>query len=730
MAGAIDESTLRTIDDGRTALGEILSSAQSELRKIFLVFALGFAGSFYALREWVFPYLKSIALPVKEGASVNALTAMDVVLLQTKVAMFCGILIAIPAVLYVSREMLRARGWLPKNPLSLWQFIPLVLGAVGLFIAGIAYAHFLFFPMLFDFLVSNANQSGLAPHYSFVMWFRFLVLISLGMGLAAELPLFMVLLSYSEIVPYQTFREKWRHAVVGIYVCGAVFTPPDPFTQIMWATPILGLYVFSLLLTRFIITLKYSSEEFGLARFALRQWNVVLGSMLLTTVAVYQLFASGYGARANAVLQGQSYVEVPALPRIEAIVPLPRGIALIAVGVLVALVVGVAVYLTRLFQTVDPAEMRYAPAPASAGDPETMDIERLDADSIAVTPPELFGSMSEDEALEHASRAMNRGNPEKAEAILDRFDSVEQQSTEDGDTTTAKETGGDVGDVITGTTTGVVNSFTENDQTEDDIGGYFYDIQFVLSSLTSKVFRIIGVFVVVMAAVFTAMYKGGLKLLKQDFLSRLPENVPKKDVSVATLHPVEGLIFDVKMAVVAGIVATLPVLLYYMWPALKERGIVSSRGGSRGAVFMWTVSSLIALIIGSIIGYTIIAPTVISWLANDAIQADMLIKYRISAAGWLVFFTTVGIGLLATIPTTLVYLHRSGFVPFSVLSRRWREAVILIIGVIAVAAPGGAFGMLLFSLPVVGAYLLGLIILWVYTLGGRRVSPFRKSRQL
>ncbi len=733
MSGAIDESTLRTIDDGRAAAGEILSDAQTELQKIFIVFALGFAGSFYILRLWVFPYLKDRTV-ANTDATLNALTAFDVVLLQTKVAMIGGILIALPVVLYVSRETLRDRGWLPDAPLSRWQIVALFLGVSGFFFGGLLYAHSFFLPLLFDFLISNAQQSGLAPHYSFVKWFRFLMLITIGMGLAAELPLFMVLLSYADIVPYQTFRDKWRHAVVGIYVCGAIFTPPDPFTQIMWGTPLLFLYVFSLLLTRFILTIKYSSDEFGLARFAAQKWNIILGSMLLTGVIAYQAVAGGYGALASTYLTAYG---LPALPRIEWFVPLGREPTIIAFGATIALIAGIGVYLMQLFKAVDPTDPRYTPAPASTGDPEEVDLSRLDADSIAVAPPEMFTSMTEDEALKHASQAMDGGNPAKAEAILDRFDAT-QEPSDGGDpnatdesaqeTATAEESGNDVGDVITGTTTGVVNSFTDEERTDNDIGGYFYDVQFILSSLTSKAFRIIALFVVVMGGVFTVMYRGGLGALKNDFLRRLPEAVQPDQVDVVPLHPVEGLIFNVKISAIAGIVTILPLVLYYTWPALKERGFVARDGGNRGIVFMWTATSLIALVVGTIIGYAVVAPTIISWLAYDAIQAEMLIKYRISAAGWLVFFTTIGVGLLATVPTSLVFLHRSGFVPFSVSYGRWREAVVIIIGVIAVAAPGGVFGMLLFSLPVVGAYLLGLVLLWVYTFGGRRVSPFRKSR--
>lgn len=749
MASAIDESTLRTVDNGRAALGEILSSAQSELRKVFLVFLSGFLLSFYVFKYYGIPFLKQQAL--SGPATVNAITAFDVILLQTKVALIGGAIVGILGLLYVSRDTLRERGMLPEAPLSRWQIAVLVIFASLLFTGGLLYSFFVFFPMLFDFLASNTLKAGLQPHYSIVNWVRFLALLAIGMGLAAELPLIMMTLSYARIVPYETFRDKWRHAVVIIFVLGALFSPPDPFTQIMWSIPLLFLYVLSLLLTRFILTIKYSSDEVGLIQIAYQNGHIILGSMLLTGASAYKAVTLGYGARVSAYLQQYG---VPPLPSLEWLFAMNKPYATIAFGATIALIVGFAVFIIQLFRTVDPTDTRYgsASAPASTGDPSALDLSRLDADSIAVAPDEAFAAMTEDEALEHAGAAMEADNPEKAQAILDRFDAAQDVAgagaaqagagaAAPNDTSGGGAAGdpappsdeqddSDVGGVVTQTTTGMLNSFTDDERSEDDIGGYFYDIQFILGSLTSKMFRIIAVFVIVMGGVFTALYKGGLGVLKRDFLSRLPAGVSAGEVDVVPLHPVEGLVFQVKLAAVLGIAVTLPMILYYAWPALNKRGIgvSSASGGSRGLLFAWTFTSLIALLAGSIIGYAVVAPSVISWLAYDAIQADMLLKYQIKAAGWLVFFTTIGIGLLATIPTTLFFLHRGGFVPFRLLSKHWREVVVGIVSVISVAAPGGVFGMLLFSFPVVGAYLLGLALLWVYTLGGRRKGPLTKSK--
>ncbi|MFC6964187.1 twin-arginine translocase subunit TatC [Halocatena marina] len=635
--------------------------------------------------------------------------------------------------------------------MSRWKLVVLGLTVLLLFLAGMAYSYYLFFPLLFEFLSSNTAQSGLEAHYSFVSWFRFLALLSLAIGSAAELPLVMSLLTYTEVVRYEIFRDKWRYAVVIIFVLGALFSPPDPFTQILMAIPLLSLYVFSLFLSRFVITIKYSSDEFGLPLIAYKNGHIILSSALLTGMLAYQGVVLGYGARANAYLQQLPY-NAPELPSVEWLFALPREPATIVFGVTIGSFVAAVVFLIQLFRTIDPTDS--GPSPASTGDPSSLDLSRLDANSIAVAPAEAFTAMTEDEALGHAGAAMDANDPEKAQAILNRFDAAQEYSgnpTEAGAAAVNDSGHGgtpanrppapqpgpnesaesNAGDVVTETTTGMVNAFTDNERSEDDIGGYFYDIQFILGSLTSKMFRIVGLFMLVMGVIFTALYKGGLTILKEDFLSRLPAGVRADQVGVVALHPVEALVFDVKLAAVIALATTLPAILYYAWPALAERGLVGSRaGGGRGILFMWSFTSLIVLLAGSVLGYAVVAPTIISWLAYDAIQANMLIKYQINSAGWLVFFTTIGIGLLATIPTTLLFLHRGGFLPYRLIIKHWREAVVIIIGVIAVAAPGGVFGMLIFSLPVVGAYLIGLILLWLYTFGGRRHGPLTKSRRV
>ncbi len=172
--------------------------------------------------------------------------------------------------------------------------------ALSLFMAGVIYAYNIFFPYAFGFLAKNAVSAGIKPSYGITEFTEFMALLTLSFGLAAQLPLLMGVLSYTEIVPYETFRDKWRHAVVGIVVFGALFSPPDPFTQVMWAMPMVVLYVFSLGLAKVVTNVrrrgaaKYAGTGTTHMKRRLLQFGGVLAVVALGTTAAVNQGGFGY----------------------------------------------------------------------------------------------------------------------------------------------------------------------------------------------------------------------------------------------------------------------------------------------------------------------------------------------------------------------------------------------------------------------------------------------------
>jgi sec-independent protein translocase protein TatC len=924
VSGAIDEDVVRTVDSGRETLGAMLSAAQSHLQKVFLVFVAGLMLTIWGLRAFVWNRMQT-DLHTNPNIQVVAVTPFDVILLQVKIGLVVGVLVSVPFLLYYARDGLRERDlWLPDRvELSRLKIAVLVLVSVLLLLGGAAYAYLLFFPLMLNFLASNAVQAGFEPTYSIVLWAQFIFLLTISFGLAAQLPLVMSGLAYAEIVPYETFRDKWKYAVVGIFVFGALFSPPDPFTQIMWAVPLLLLYGLSLSLARFVVTARVSSERIGFGSLARRRWNLLAGAAVVAGGLVYYVGQGAFAGRYDPTLGRLPAPIRPGLFAREAVLGVPVEYVLagaaVGVGLLAATVVLTVLLFRELEDLPSPAErargVRAGDAsPASAGAPEEFPFEGMTASAVReAVPAEAFAALTEDEALAEARRALHEeDDPDKAEAILDRFDEVTAEREAASDSTgeaSADAAGADTGSAPAGTWAvgasgplgalsvgrdrvnwtdrfgqawnvlvgvvvlalvaaylgvageylpagtlapvadltglsaewaallaggvvgvalaallagglavswayragtdpagvdlstltaeevrtapsraffgmtdedadavaaraiaeddrekaratldrfdevlaereraekrrrhgpdgddegagegvfgrtgaGMANAFTEDEVDEDDIGGYYYDLAFIFESLTSKAFRLVGLFMLVLAGTFVFLYQGGIGALKNTFYDQLPASVSPESVNLVTLHPVEALIFEIKVSTIVAGVATLPLLLYYAWPALKERGFAR---GDRNVLVTWAGSLFVGLLVGSVLGFLVIAPTIISWLAADVARADMIIAYRINNFGWLVFFTTVGVGLLLDVPVTMFLFHRGGLVPYRVMRDRWREVTIAVLAVAALASPQGVFTMFLFGIPLMTAYGIGLGILRVYVaLGGKGGRP-------
>ena len=716
MAAALDEDTAHTLASGRDAIGAMLSTAQRELQKVFMIFVVGFLGTFWALRVWIWEWLRAMTISqmdeeIAAETVIIVTTPFEVILLQAKIGILIGILISIPALVFLSRRELKTRGRWPDIPMSRPRIALLATLSSILFVGGVVYAYRLFFPIMFDFLATQAISVGVAPTYGIVAWTEFLILLTLSFGLAAQLPLAMTALSYVGVVQYETFRDKWKWAVVGIFAFGALFSPPDPFTQIMWAAPLVVLYAFSLALAKIATNISRAGEAGvpvgpggGLKRGLLKLAGIGLVLLLITAAAIE--------AGLLYVLYGDlrpflpTYIQPTEPVGVQVFVDtyglwgsVLVGLITAAIGLTVA-ILGYALVVLR--RPVHP--------PLNPSDPSQIDIARLSLEQVRTVPDAVFEAMDEDDAVEYAQAALDDGDPDRAQLIFARFDEVEQDD-EDAETTDTEAPG-----VVEDTATGVVSAFSE-DRDKDDIGGYIHDFRFIADTLKSRMLHMFVVFGIVLAGVFTFLYQGGLGYIKEDFITRMPDAVRPEEVSVIALHPVEVLIFIVKVSTLAAVLAVVPMLLYYAWPAMSELGWVA---GKRNIILKWCAGTILALAAGTALGYFIIAPAIMSYLVYDALQAGMIISYRINSFAWLIIFTTVGVGLLALIPFTMWMMYLGGMASYPAMRDRWREVTIAAFVFSAMFTPATVLTMFLVGIPVMIFYWVGLAGLWLVTIGGRR----------
>ena len=135
-------------------------------------------------------------------------------------------------------------------------FLPFLIATPLLFFAGGSMVYYIITPVAWEFFLSyqNINNSEvpiiLAPkmseYLSLIMRFIF------AFGLAFQLPIVITLLAKANLVTHTALKKFRKYAIVIAFLSAAFLTPPDPFSQISLALPIIVLYEISIYLAKII----------------------------------------------------------------------------------------------------------------------------------------------------------------------------------------------------------------------------------------------------------------------------------------------------------------------------------------------------------------------------------------------------------------------------------------------------------------------------------------------
>ena len=125
-------------------------------------------------------------------------------------------------------------------------FVPLACVA---FLAGILFAYFVMLPISIRFLLSFSSE-GMVPMITVNSYISFVGTLLLASGVVFELPLMMLFLTKMGIATPAFLIQKRRHAIVLILIVSAVLTPPDVFTQLIMAIPLIALYEIGIIVSR------------------------------------------------------------------------------------------------------------------------------------------------------------------------------------------------------------------------------------------------------------------------------------------------------------------------------------------------------------------------------------------------------------------------------------------------------------------------------------------------
>ena len=218
---------------------------------LVVVVLFPFAKDIYALLAQ--PLLR--VLPA--GSTMIATDVTGTFLVPLKVTLMAAFLIALPYVLW--------QAWAFVAP-GLYQHekrlvIPVLVSSCVFFALGMSFAYFFVFPVAFGFF-AGYTPAGVQMMTDIDKYLSFVLTMFIAFGLTFETPVVVVVLVRMRVVPLDKLKSIRPYVIVGAFVVGAVFTPPDVISQCLLAVPLWLLYELGLQLAR-LVTVPESEAAGG-----------------------------------------------------------------------------------------------------------------------------------------------------------------------------------------------------------------------------------------------------------------------------------------------------------------------------------------------------------------------------------------------------------------------------------------------------------------------------------
>ncbi len=164
--------------------------------------------------------------------------------LYVQIALIAGIVFAAPFIMYQVWLFIAPGLYSHEKRLA----IPFVFFTTAGFVLGGAFNHYVAFPFMMAFFGSfNTTELAFMPRLedTFGLYTKMLI----GMGIVFQMPTVVFFLAKMKLVTARFLGSNFKYAILIIFIAAAVITPTgDMMTQTIFAAPMLGLYILSILI--------------------------------------------------------------------------------------------------------------------------------------------------------------------------------------------------------------------------------------------------------------------------------------------------------------------------------------------------------------------------------------------------------------------------------------------------------------------------------------------------
>lgn len=206
-----------------------------------------FAGKIYS----------AVAQPVlnnlSSGGSMIATGVLSPFLTPFKMTIIFAIIVSMPIIIYQIWAFVAPGLYRSEKRIAM----PILCSAVVLFYIGCAFAFFVLFPILFEFLPKIAPK-GVVYMPDINSYLDIMVRLFFAFGIAFEIPVVVVILIVLGVTTAERLSALRPYVVIGLFVVGMLLTPPDPASQILLAIPMWLLFELGLIVGR---SLRHRKEN-------------------------------------------------------------------------------------------------------------------------------------------------------------------------------------------------------------------------------------------------------------------------------------------------------------------------------------------------------------------------------------------------------------------------------------------------------------------------------------
>lgn len=234
-------------EESDLAEGTLLShlvELRSRLIKIAASVIVLFA-AFIPFAQEIFSVVSQPLIDVLPGQQMIATAVASPLLTPFKLTFFVALFVAMPVILYQVWAFV-APGLYKKE--KHFAF-PLLASSILLFYAGVAFAYFVVFPLVFGFFTA-VTPEGVEMMTDISSYLDFITTIVLAFGIAFEVPIATVLIVWTGLTTPDKLGKARPYVFLMAFVVGMLLTPPDVISQTLLAVPVYLLFEAGIIMSR------------------------------------------------------------------------------------------------------------------------------------------------------------------------------------------------------------------------------------------------------------------------------------------------------------------------------------------------------------------------------------------------------------------------------------------------------------------------------------------------